>query len=112
MCLLMEESMIDFSIRSCTHIVLLYTAKILVTHAHTPHTHPTHTHHITHTHTHTPIPTHTHTHTHTTPTGTRQTSVLVVKLHLQLYEMYTQEHNLLDFKTVTWPHTNFNLLAY
>ena len=74
--------MIDFSIRSYTHIVLLYTAKILDTHTHT-HTTPTHTH--------------PHTPTHTTP---RQTSVLVVKLHLQLYEMYTQEHNLLDFKSV------------
>ena len=59
-------------------------------------------------------PTHAHTHippTHTPPTGTRQTSVLVVKLHLQLYEMYTQEHNLLDFKSVTWPHTNFGMTS-
>ena len=82
--------MIDFSIRSYTHIVLLYTAKILITHTHT------------HAHTHTPP-------THTPHTGTRQTSVLLVKLHLQLYEMYTQEHNLLDFDQEC---TNFNLLAF
>ena len=93
--------MIDFSIRSYTHIVLLYTAKILITPTHPTPPHPTPPTH-THTHTHTPP-------THTTPTGTRQTSVLLVKLHLQLYEMYTQEHNLLDFDQEC---TNFNLLAY
>ncbi len=105
----MEESMIDFSIRSYTHIVLLYTTKILITH--TPHT-------STHTpHTHTPTPpthTHTHAHTHAHPHPQEQ-GRLVSSWWSYTFKCMRCTHKnticLIDFKSVTWPHTNFGMTS-